>query len=429
MNESQTTTDVSIIGGGFSGLYLGILLKMKGIHCEIFNSGTGASQFWVGTMDFLDYHHNKDLESSFNEFNKEIPHHPYGFLNFNQINRSFIEFSSQFPEFTFSIENNKITNKYVLTTLGNLKPCVGMWNTIFHELGKLDKNSIVILVDFSEFNNDAMYLVAKNLKETFSCTYKILKLSLKKLFDYWEENEDQTEIKGRLSEYRIANYFDTHSDKVNVFGDYIQKELKNQNPEINLDIISSILFPPILGLKAERKIISLLSKYLKIECRELVALSPSLMSKRFNNSISEKVKELEIPIHNNFTFIEFDKINDQEPHWKLKFVNKDGKIIKVRSRFIVIAVGTLFQEGALAEFKEFKELWEKNSISIPNKLSSSFELLFNDDTKSNIFVCGSALFSFMKHLDDEDEIKYGTGLGLSIVSGAQIAAQLEKTIL
>jgi anaerobic glycerol-3-phosphate dehydrogenase len=306
---------------------------------------------------------------------------------------------------------------------------VGMWNTIFHELGKLDKNSIVILVDFSEFNNDAMYLVAKNLKETFSCTYKILKLSLKKLFDYWEENEDQTEIKGRLSEYRIANYFDTHSDKVNVFGDYIQKELKNQNPEINLDIISSILFPPILGLKAERKIISLLSKYLKIECRELVALSPSLMSKRFNNSISEKVKELEIPIHNNFTFIEFDKINDQEPHWKLKFVNKDGKIIKVRSRFIVIAVGTLFQEGALAEFKEFKELWEKNSISIPNKLSSSFELLFNDDTKSNIFVCGSALFSFMKHLDDEDEIKYGTGLGLSIVSGAQIAAQLEKTIL
>ena len=43
-------------------------------------------------------------------------------------------------------------NRSVLTSLGKLKPCIGIWKTIFHDFDKLTVNSNVVLIDFVEFN-------------------------------------------------------------------------------------------------------------------------------------------------------------------------------------------------------------------------------------------------------------------------------------
>ncbi|TXT67410.1 MAG: putative enzyme [Promethearchaeota archaeon] len=429
MKENNEPIEVSIIGGGFSGLYLAILLKMKGITCEIFTSGTGASQFWVGTVDFLDYRQNRDLERSFKEFQKEVPHHPYSFFPFSKIERSFTYFFSQFPDFKMFTENEKLINRPVLTSLGNLKPCIGIWHSIFHEFQYLTKESTVILVDFSEFFNDVMYLVAKNLHDTFACSYRILNLSFKTIFDLIGENGDEISIKDKLSEYRIASFFDTHSSMatISILGNYIKKEIIKQFPKLDMKHVDFILFPPILGLKTEKKIIEELSKLLNLKCKELVALSPSLISKRFDSELNEKIKSLDIPLHKNYTFIDFNKDANSKMWWKLKFMNKKGDLCNIHSKCVVFAVGTLFQEGPFANVEDFKEIFNKNLLSIPiSKISPSYELTFHNGQGSNIFVAGSALFSFIESITEEDEIKYGTGLGLSILTSTQIAEELNR---
>ena len=53
MTEISENIDAIIIGGGFAGMNAARLLSKKQINCEIFTSGFGASNLWVGTIDFL----------------------------------------------------------------------------------------------------------------------------------------------------------------------------------------------------------------------------------------------------------------------------------------------------------------------------------------------------------------------------------------
>jgi len=73
-----------------------------------------------------------------------------------------------------------------------------------------------------------------------------------------------------------------------------------------------------------------------------------------------------------------------------------------------------------------KKNFEELSIKIPNKMSNNYELIYfdNKNSKTGIFVCGSALYKFMGEFSDDQEIKYGTGLGLTIVSSYKVANEI-----
>ncbi|MGV9141966.1 MAG: hypothetical protein ACOC1X_03420, partial [Promethearchaeota archaeon] len=64
MTESDIL-DVCIIGGGFTGLNCALLLGEEDINCEIYTTGYGASNLWMGTFDFLNYN-SIYLKESFN---------------------------------------------------------------------------------------------------------------------------------------------------------------------------------------------------------------------------------------------------------------------------------------------------------------------------------------------------------------------------
>ncbi|TFG08638.1 MAG: FAD-binding protein, partial [Promethearchaeota archaeon] len=53
MKASNYSKDVIIIGGGFAGMNAARLLSQEKITCEIYTSGFGASNLWVGTIDLL----------------------------------------------------------------------------------------------------------------------------------------------------------------------------------------------------------------------------------------------------------------------------------------------------------------------------------------------------------------------------------------
>ncbi|TFG14404.1 MAG: hypothetical protein EU535_03515 [Promethearchaeota archaeon] len=418
--------EVIIVGGGFAGMNAARILGKNKISCEIFTSGFGASNLWVGTIDFLKSQKN-DLEKEFSQFKHEIPNHPYKYLSFKEANEAISNLSLDFPDLYIFKKNDKITNNLVLTIIGNLKPCVGVWSTIFHDTNLFGERSTTILIDFVEFNNSAMDLVAKSLKERYKGNFKVLNLSFIELLKKWDPNIEDENLPIKLSENLIANYFDENCDNIAILANYIFTELKNQEKNTFKSEMDCYLFPPVLGIKYNRNIIDAISKQLKANCGELVALSPSLMSKRFIQKFENVLEDLSVKINKGHILIEIGKILERnELIWNLTFENRVGLKKTVKAKYLLLAIGSLFQEGLFYSNETIKNDFDKMSIPFPNKMTNSYEVLISSEINrnSNIFVCGSALYTLMGEISDEEEIKYGTGLGLAIATSSKVSREI-----
>jgi anaerobic glycerol-3-phosphate dehydrogenase len=429
MTEISEDGKVIIVGGGFAGMNAARILSKNEIKCEIFTSGFGASNLWVGTIDLLKSQTN-DLEKEFNQFKKDIPNHPYKYLNFKEVNEAISNLSLDFPDLYLFKKNNKITNDKVLTIIGNLKPCVGVWDTIFHDTNSFDDNKTTILIDFIEFNNSAMDLVEIGLKERYKGKFKVLTLSFTELLKRWNPHSNDS-LPKKLSENLIANYFDNHFDNNAILGNYILSELKNQDIEISRSEIWCYLFPPVLGIKYNLNIMDTISKELNAKCAELVALSPSLMAKRIIQKFEKYLEDLTVKINKGYTLSEIGKILERnEVLWNLTFQNRAGQKKIVKSKYMILAIGSLFQEGLFYSHRTIKNNFNEISIPYPNKMTNSYEILINSEIikNSNIFVCGSALYTLMGEMSDEEEIKYGTGLGLAIATSSKVANEIINRI-
>ncbi|MFX1338920.1 MAG: FAD-binding protein [Promethearchaeota archaeon] len=430
MNNISKKVEVVIIGGGFAGMNAACLLSKKEIRCEIYTSGFGASNLWVGTIDFLKSYIN-DLEEAFNQFINENPNHPYKYLDFNEVDESISNFSSEFPELYFFKNNRKVSNNLVITILGNLKPCIGVWSTIFHDVSLFNDKSSIFLIDFIEFNNSAMDLVRKSLKERYKGNFEILNLSFLELLKSWDPNIINENFPLKLSENLIANYFDKYVNDFNSLANYIISELEKFEKKLSESENLYFLFPPILGIKKNKKIIENLSHKLSGKCGELVALSPSLMSKRLIQRFEKKLENLSVKVNKGYILMNIEpNLEKDNLEWQLIFENRVGHKKIVKTKYLVLAIGSVFQEGLFYSNQIIRKNFNNLSIPFPNKMTNSYELLTDSEKhkNSNIFVCGSALYIVMGGNSDEDEIKHGTGLGLAIATSSKVANEIISRI-
>jgi len=420
--------DVCIIGDGFAGLNAARILGKNNLNLEIYTAGYGASQLWVGTFDFLNYQ-GKNLLDAFTSFKKDIPTHPYCFLTYQEIETSFNEFFSAFPEFHKFTDNGHYSNEPVLTLIGNFKPCIAIWRSIFKDFDKFNPKSSIILIDFYEFNNSAMDLVAKALNENYESDFKVLTLSFTQILREWKIDLNRANI-DNLSDFRIGNYFDKNLDDLEKFTEYLIIELQTQYPKIQKEEVKFLLFPPILGIENNVQILEKLKNLLDIECNELVAFSPSLMSRRFMKVFNNILEKNSIKINKRFELSDLKIIEDaEEKIWELTFRNAKKEIKEIKSKYVILAMGTLFQTGLFEGKQDFIKIFQNLGINIPNKLTESFEIVYEKDKESsNLFVCGAASHSFIKSLDEDFEIIYGTGLGLAISSSYIISKHIIRRL-
>jgi anaerobic glycerol-3-phosphate dehydrogenase len=422
MTESNIL-DVCIIGGGFTGLNCALLLGKEDINCEIYTTGYGASNLWMGTFDFLKYD-SIYLKESFNEFKKQFPEHPYKWFNFDEINSALSQFFDNFPQIKYFQDQNRMLNKNVLTSIGTLKPCLGIWQSLFYDFDSLNTDSNLILVGFHEFNNSALHLVKKALEENFESNFYLLNLSFNELSTKIEkENKGKGSIStSKLSEFKLGRFFDSNYNNMKIFSDLIKEALKRQISEIPQEAISYYLFPPILGIDRNEEILENLSSSLDTNCHELIALSPSLIANRLMNLYEKKLKNFGIKTNKGKKLIGLDleKI-DRQKFWKLKFEDNKGDVETILSKVVIFSNGTMFQAGMFETIKKMNEGFERIKIDIPNKLDQNFQLTKKEeDGNSNLFVCGAALYNFTEQISDEVEIEFGTGLGLSVISSYKV---------
>src|SRR6056297_1052172 len=149
--------DVCIVGGGFAGMNAARILSEKQISCEIFSSGTGASNLWAGTFDVVESSDKQPskLKEDVDRLSKKVPGHPYNALRWSEILLAMESFFEQIPNFRqFKDDKGSYLNRNVLTMLGKSKPCAASWNTIFCGMKELvETQRPCIVVNFVEFNN------------------------------------------------------------------------------------------------------------------------------------------------------------------------------------------------------------------------------------------------------------------------------------
>lgn len=435
-NDEPSAVDVLIVGDGYAGMNTARILKENGINCSIYSYGMGASQFWAGTFDFLKFY-GENLSDALDEFKDILPSHPYRFIKYEEAVRSFENFSKSLPDIEFFKEDGFYVNKQVLTSIGNLKPCVGVWKTIFHDFEKLTASSLCVLVDFIEFNNSAMDLAALGLKENAGGKYLVLKLSIVELIKIWESKSgsdlNSEHLGKKLNENQIAQYFDTHFDQMEEFISYLNSEFRQQQTKWSDAPVDFYLFPPVLGLLHYNDILKKLSELLNAECAEIVAQSPSLFAKRLINIFSQHLTKLDIQLTKGYALTAIEKDGDK---WKSSFENRKGELQTVKSQYIVFSTGSLFHTGIFETESLFKSNFDSISIPIPNNVNESFELTStplkhnNEDhsISTNLFVCGSSSYLFLGGITDEEEIKYCTGLGLAISTSHKVATSIIKRI-
>ncbi|TXT58581.1 MAG: putative enzyme [Promethearchaeota archaeon] len=417
--------EVSIIGGGFSGLNSALILGKKAVKCEIYTTGYGASNLWMGTFDFLNYKYN-NIKRSFQAFKDEHSNHPYSFFTYGEIKNALESFFREFPELTYFTNNEEFVNKEVLTSIGTSKPCLGVWNSLFYEFISLVEHSNVLLIGFKEFNNSALNLVKKGLEEKYDSNFYLLNLSFRELSIELEEKDPDSTLKSKLTEFKLGRFFDSNYENLKKFSDLIRRETKKQFQEGSKLEFDHCLFPPILGVDKNQEILDTLSLYLNSNCKELIALSPSLIANRLMNLYEEKLQKYNIKINKgkSLTSMETKKIKNQR-FWNLHFEDRTGKEESILSRYVIFSNGSMFQAGMFETEREMKKKLGALMIDVPNKVDHTFQLTFNKRKEpTNLYVCGSALFNLWDQISDEIEIKHGTGLGLSIISSYRIGQVL-----
>ncbi len=407
------TPDVAIIGSGFAGMNAARLLAQQGVSCAIYSSDFGASSLWTGTIDVLNYP-GDNLALELAKFQVALPAHPYQKQSLDSIHKSLDDFFSVFSNLhAFKDEDEEIfINHPILTPFGNMKLCTGVWDTVFRQFDLLKPESTCILIEFQEFPDSTMHLIAKGLQEKFPSRFLVLSLSLQEFFQRINEDLIEDLTNQNLSTLKLASFFDEKSIHMSSLATYIKEILPVQHDSIVFNEISYYFFPSILGIEKTQTILSNLESYLEAECRELLLFSPSIMPARLIHQFNRKLKILSVPIQKGYML---DDIARSEDKWLCTIKNKSNLEIShsVKSKFVIIATGSLFLDGVMSDLPQLGNKFTQLGLEYPDSVGRHLEIR-STDAHSRIFVIGAASFLFSTDLSIDDEVHDGTGLGLAI---------------
>ncbi len=421
--QESEIEEVIIIGGGFAGMNIARLLAKRGIPSTIYTTGYGASNLWMGTVDVLNYP-GDNLLVELAKFQVSIPAHPYSNLSMELMQAALREFYDSFPSLHYFKDQDEICNGHVLTSLGNTKLTTGVWNTIFRHFDTLTEDSICVLVEFREFANSAMHLIAQGLKEKFPGTYVVIEISLLELFRQMNSELVSKVQNGVVSAKTVATFFDNKAIHMSPLASLIKTKLATDFPHISVDKVQYFLFPPILGIDNSPTIFTHLASHLGVECYEMVSLTPSILADRFLHKFQRKLDVLAVPVHTKHTLVALER---QDKAWRLHLQTPKGEHITKTSKVVIFAVGSIFAQGIFTESFELGNKFHHLGLEFPDSINKQYEIVSTDEY-SNIFIVGAGNFLFSTDLNEDDEARDGTGLGLAIATSYKVAETLKARL-
>lgn len=424
--------DVVIIGGGLAGLTCGIALQEQGKRCAIINNGQAAIDFYSGSMDLLSRLPSgqkvKNVYQALDELKKQAPEHPYSILGKEQV----LAKAQQFEQFAqvlhLQLAGSTEQNHDRVTPLGGIRSTWLSPNSVptVEYLKRLSAKHIAIL-GIEGYHDFQPQLLADNLKQHIvfaNYEFTIGYLNIPEL-DYLRQNS---------REFRSVNIAQLLEHKLS-FEDLV-KEIKQSAGDAK-----AVFLPACFGLD-NQEFFNSLQQATGLALFELPTLPPSLLGLRQHRQLRLRFEQLGGMMMNGDRAIkaEFEGENvaciftvshQEEP---------------ISAKHFVLAAGSFFSNGLVAEFERVKEpvfdldicgchtfdyldrfTWTNNRFSAPQPYQSA-GVVINSVCQvrkkgafvPNLYAVGNVIGGFQG-------IEQGCGCGVAVVTALTVADQLGGT--
>ncbi|WP_409308428.1 glycerol-3-phosphate dehydrogenase subunit GlpB [Pectobacterium sp. B1J-3] len=413
--------DVVIIGGGLAGLTCGIRLSEAGKRCAIVSAGQSALHFSSGALDLLsclpDGRAVSHPLTALTELARLAPRHPYSLIGAERIVTLLPEAEALLNRSSIVMRGDYQQNHQRMTPLGKFRPC---WLSPIdsvtcgygEELGW--QSPLVVGIDgFLDFQSR---IVAGALQEQgIAARSDDLKLSI---LDPLRRNPSE------FRSVNIARVLDNPAN-LSVLIDELTTLASGNN---------AVIMPACLGLESS-ELMTALHQALGKPVLLLPTLPPSLLGLRLYQSLSRRFRQLGGMVMPGDRVVRADLKTDG-----VSLYTHNHGDIPLRTTQVVLASGSYFSNGLVAEFDQIKEpifgldvrfdtrreCWSQQAVFAAQPYmqfgvmtDERLRPAIDGKTVDNLYAIGAVLEGF-------DPIVQGCGAGVSMLSALYVADQILK---
>ncbi|QZN95773.1 glycerol-3-phosphate dehydrogenase subunit GlpB [Symbiopectobacterium purcellii] len=411
--------DVVIIGGGLAGLTCGIRLSEQGKHCAIVSSGQSALHFSSGSLDLLSFLPDGEpvhqpLEA-LSALASQAPEHPYSLMGEAAVRRWVPEAEALLARCGATMTGSHQHNHLRLTPLGKYRPCwLSPPEIVTREQGKPLAWRAPLIVGIEGFLDFQSSIVADALQAQ-GIAAKSADLRLPAL----------DRLRGNPSEFRAINIARVLDLPENASA--LLAELTRLSADHD-----AVILPACLGLDTPDAV-AMLQSALGKPVSLLPTLPPSLPGVRLHQAMVRRFRQL------GGMVMPGDKVERAVLGETEKALYTRNHVdIPLRAQQVVLASGSFFNNGLVAEFDRVVEPvfgldvhyaalrsdWSREQVLAPQpyrlfgvETDEKLRPRIKGVTVPGVYAIGAVLAGF-------DPLAQGCGAGVSLLSALSVADTL-----
>ena len=421
--------DVVIIGGGLAGLLCGIVLQEQGKHCAIINNGQAAIDFSSGSMDLLgtlpDGQNVRDFDRTFDTLKQLLPQHPYCLLGKAQVLAKAEQFERLAQSLNLKLVGTVRQNHQRVTPLGGLR---STWLSP-DSVPTLNSDDIfaykkIAVLGIEGYHDFQPQLLAENLRQNRQfrhCEFIVDYLNIPEL----------DHLRANSREFRSVNIAQLLEHKL-AFPNLVE-EIKAA-----INSADAAFLPACFGLD-DQSFFNSLKQAVGLPLFELPTLPPSLLGIRQHKQLRDRFESMGGIMFNGDRALRADIQNNQVHKIYTQLHQEDA----ITAEFFVLASGSFFSNGLMAEFERiFEPVFEADIIELPHfnaqqraswtspRFSApqpyySAGVVIND--KCQVQKCGrflTNLYAAGNVIGGYNGIELGCGSGVAVVTALTAAEQI-----
>lgn len=413
--------DVVVIGGGLAGLSCAIRLAEQGKRCAVVSSGQSALYFSSGSLDLLaQLPDGTAVESplaALPALAQQAPQHPYSLLGAARVATLAAETVQLLARCGMQMQGSSEHNHLRVTPLGTRRATWLSPQAIpTTELGGVLPWRKLAVLGIEGFLDFQPQMAASSLAEEQGVMAKVASLHLPLL----------DRLRNNPSEFRAVNIARVLDVPENLA--VLTEEIRRQAGEAE-----AVFLPACLGLESDQPLAAL-REALGKPVFLLPTLPPSVLGMRLHQALRQRLQQL------GGVFMPGDTVlrADFDGQRISGLYTRNHTDIPLRAQQVVLASGSFFSNGLVAEFDGIREPvfgldvysqpqredWNRRDLFAPQpylqfgvQTDASLRALKQGQAIVNLYAIGAVVGGY-------DPLQQGCGAGVSLVGALHVAQQI-----